>query len=42
MANEWTPETSFGSEMLRKHKDGYPKPGVGMEFYKKDKARQFW
>lgn len=29
MANEWTPETSFGSEMLRKHKDGFPKPGLG-------------
>lgn len=31
MANEWTPETGFGSEKLRKHKDGYPKPGIGIE-----------
>lgn len=32
MANEWTPETSFSSELLRKHKDGYPRPGLGIEY----------
>lgn len=34
MANEWTPEKSFRSEKLRKHKDGYPKPGLGIEVSK--------
>lgn len=32
MANEWTPETSFRSEILRKHKDGYPRPGLGIDY----------
>lgn len=37
MANEWTPETGFHSDALRKHKDGYPKAGIGIEYMAKKK-----
>lgn len=30
MANNWSPETGFHSEELKNHRDGYPKPGLGI------------
>lgn len=32
MANDWTPETGFHSDELKKHKDGYPRPALGIKF----------
>lgn len=31
MANNWTPETGFHSDELKKHRDGYPRPALGIQ-----------